>query len=437
MNLTALAILGILAMILLVFLGMNMGMSMFFIGLVGYTIASGSFTKALYLFRTVPYTNSSSFSLAVVPLFILMGTFALQSGMSKGLYDCCEKWMGKFPGGLSFATIVACAGFGAICGSTSATVATMGKLALPEMKRFGYDDGFSAATAAAGGTLGYLIPPSTGFILYGIVATASVGRLFAAGIIPGLLLMFAYVIAAGIACKMNPSMAPRGGSYSIGEKVKSLKGLIPIIVLFGAVVGGMFSGIFSANEAAACGAFLAMLYALIRRKLNFKSLIECLTESVKSTAMVYQMMLGAYIFGYFLTITNLPQNLATTVGSLDINRYLVMLMIIAVYIILGMIMDSIAIILVTVPIFLPVATGLGFDPIWFGVVIVMMMCTGCITPPIGLNVFIAAGVSKGTPLTKIFRGVLPYVFAIVIISVLVVLFPPMSTWLPNLIYGPA
>ena len=412
MSLTLLGILGILVMILLTFLGMNMGMSMFFVGLIGYWIATGSWNQAIFLFRTVPFSNASSYTMVVIPLFVLMGSFALMSGMGKGLYDCCEHWLGRLPGGLSFATLVACGGFGAICGATNATVLTMGKLSYPEMKRFKYDGGLSLATAAAGGTLSWLIPPSTGFILFGVIAACSVGRLFAAGIIPGIILLVAYIAACSILCAINPALGPKGESYPMKAKLKSLLGLIPIVVLFAAVIGGMFSGIFSATEAAAVGCFLAFL------------------------CMVFLIMLGAYVFGYFLTATHLPQDLASLATNMNVNRYVIMLVIVVIYFLLGMVMDSMATVLLTVPIFLPVATGLGFDPIWFGVVIVLIMCAGSITPPICFGVFVASTISSEVRLADVFKRVVPYCIAIFAVTVLVILIPSLATWLPNLIYGP-
>ncbi|MBR5114421.1 MAG: TRAP transporter large permease [Oscillospiraceae bacterium] len=436
MDLTLLGIIGILVMIGLTFLGMNMGMSMFLVGLVGYWVATGSWKQAIFLFRTVPFSNASSYTMVVIPLFVLMGAFALMSGMGKGLYDCCEHWLGRLPGGLSFATLVACGGFGAICGATNATVLTMGRLAYPEMKRFKYDGGLSLATAAAGGTLSWLIPPSTGFILYGVIATCSVGRLFAAGIIPGVILLVAYIVACTVLCIINPSLGPKGQSYTMKEKLKSLVGLIPIVVLFAAVIGGMFSGIFSATEAAAVGCLLAFLYTVFTGKFTFKGFTKALGDSVKSICMVFLIMLGAYVFGYFLTATHLPQDLANLAASMNVNRYVIMLIIVVIYFLLGMVMDSMATVLLTVPIFLPVATSLGFDPIWFGVVIVLIMCAGSITPPICFGVFVSSTISSEVALKDVFKRVVPYCIAIFAVTVLIILFPSLSTWLPTLIYGP-
>jgi tripartite ATP-independent transporter DctM subunit len=432
---TIIGIFGILVMITLIFLGMNMGMAMFCIGFLGVWLADGSFNVAMNILRTVPYTNASNYSYSVVPLFILLGQAAYYSGISGGLYATADKWFSKAKGGLAVATVVACGGFGAICGSTTATAATMGTLALPEMRKYKYDDGLSTASIAAGGTLAYLIPPSTGFILYAIIAEQSIGRMFAAGIVPGVLLMIAYGLTVVFVCKLRPEYAPPVTSHSLKARLRSLTGIIPIAILFIAVIGGMFSGIFTANEAAAVGAFLGLLFMVVRKRFTVKSFVACTLETCKSVAMVFSMMLGAFVFGYFLTLTHLPQNLANFVSELNVSRYVVILVIIFIYVFLGCIMDALATILLTIPIFLPVVADLGFNPIWFGVVVVMLMMMGSITPPIGMNVFVIAGVAKDVPLTKTFRGVVPFCFTILVVILIVVLFPALSLWLPGLLYS--
>ena len=436
MDLTLLALLGIIAMILLLFLGMNIGISMILVGVVGTAIAMDDFGMAVKRLQTVPFTTASTFSYVVIPLYCLMGEFTLESGMSKGLYDCCEKWLGRFRGGLNLATIVSNGVFGAICGSSSAAVATMGRLSLPETRRYKYDDNFSAATCAAGGTLSWLIPPSTGFIVYALSAgNLSVGRLFAAGIIPGIILMAAYMIAGTIVCTINPEMAPRGERYSIGVACKSLIGIIPVVVLFVVVLGGMFSGIFSYTEAAAIGAALAIIYTVIARKFTFKGFVSRCMSALKSSIMVFQIMIGAQVFGYFLTVTNLPQNLAAWISTLDIHRVVIMLMMLLLYIIIGMFMDTLSVVLLTIPIFAPIVTALGYDLIWFGVVVVLCMVLGTITPPIGINLFIAAGIDKNVEISKLMKAVVPYCIALLIVTIICILIPDLSLWLPDLFYG--
>ncbi len=421
-------------MIGIIFLGMNIGMAMFCIGFLGFAYMT-SFHTAMGVLRTVPYTNSSTYSLSVVPLFVLMGQFAYDSGMSSGLFDTADKWLSNTKGGLSMATIAACGGFGAICGSSAATAVTFATISVPEMRKYKYHDGLSAASVAAGGTLSYLIPPSTGFILYGIIAEESIGRLFAAGVVPGLLLVIAYCICTTIICRIRPDYAPPAQGYTMLEKVKSLKGLLPVLVLFIAVIGGMFSGVFSANEAAAVGAFLGMVFTALRRRLTLKSLWSCLIETTKSTAMVFTMLLGAYTFGYFLTITRLPINLADFVGGLNVAPFIIVALIILLYAVLGCIMDGLSIILLTVPIFLPIILNLGYSKIHFGVIIAMVMVLGAITPPIGINIFVVAGAVKDISLPTIYKGILPYCLTLLLMTLIIALFPGLSTWLPNLLYG--
>lgn len=437
MNLTLLAILGIIAMVALLFLGMNIGISMILVGVVGGAIAMGDVNLALKRLGTVPFTTASMYSYVVIPLFVIMGEFTLESGMSKGLYDCCEHWLGKFRGGLNLATIVSNGIFGAICGSSSAAVATMGRLSIPETRRYKYDDNFSAATCAAGGTLSWLIPPSTGFIVYGLTAgNLSIGRLFAAGIVPGIILMIAYMIASTVVCTIHPEKAPRGSSYSMREKLHSLIGIIPTVVLFLVVLGGMFSGIFSYTEAAAIGAFLAMVYTAVAGKMTWKGFWARCLSSLKSSIMVFQIMIAASIFGYFLTVTNLPQNLAAFISGLQVSRVVIMFFMLLLYILIGMFMDTLSVVLLTIPIFAPIVTSLGYDLIWFGVVIVLVMVLGTITPPIGINLFIAAGIDNKIKISGIMKNVVPYCVALLIVTILAILIPQLSLWLPNLIYGP-
>ena len=436
MNLTLLALLGIAAMVALLFLGMNIGITMILVGIAGTAIAVGDLSIALSRLRTVPFTTAQTYSYVVIPLFCLMGEFTLESGMSKGLYDCCERFLGRFRGGLNLATIVSNALFGAICGSSSAAVATMGRLSLPETRRYKYDDNFSAATCAAGGTLSWLIPPSTGFIVYGLTAgNLSIGRLFAAGIVPGIILMVAFMIASTIMCTIHPEMGPKGHVYTVREKLHSLIGIIPIVVLFVVVLGGMFSGIFSYTEAAAIGAFLTIVYTALVGKMTWKGFrMRCLS-ALKSSIMVFQIMIGAAIFGFFLTVTNLPQNLAAFIGGLDVPRVVIMFFMLLLYIFIGMFMDTLSVVLLTIPIFEPIVSSLGYDLIWFGVVIVLVMVLGTITPPIGINLFIAAGIDKNVKISGIMRAVVPYCIALLIVTILAILIPQLSLWLPNLIYG--
>ncbi len=395
------AVAGIIALLLLLFLGMNIGLAMLFVGFSGYAVVV-NLKAALGILQTVPSTQASTYALSVIPLFVLMGNIAFRSGMSQGLYNAGNKWLSRVPGGLACGTILACAGFGAICGSTSATAATMGSIAIPEMKKYGYSDELATGSISIGGTLGIMIPPSTPMIIYGIIAEVSIGRLFAAGILPGLLLSLLYIMTVVIQVKRNPSLAPTGETYTLKEKLASLKDLFSMFILFLGVFFGMFSGLFTINEAAAFGSFLAFIILIVKGRFNMENLYGILFDTVKTTAMAYLMLIGATVFGNFLAITRLPMSLASFIGGLDVSRYVIFAFIVLIYAVLGMLMDALPMIMLTVPIFYPIILRLGFDPIWFGVVIIMVMSLGLITPPVGINCFIISSIAKDVPLSRIF-----------------------------------
>lgn len=434
MNLATVAALGIVVMILLMFLGMNIGMAMFGVGFFGYWYVV-NYNAALGLLRTVPSTLATNYSFTVIPLFILMGNAAFASGLSKGLFDAGSKWLSRLPGGLACATIAACAGFGAICGSTAATSATMGTIAIPEMRNHGYSDSLATGSVASGGSLGVMIPPSTPMIIYGITAEQSIGRLFAGGVFPGILqalLMMAVVI---IAIKIFPNWGPKGFSATWKERFQSLKGLLGVIFLFAAVLGGMFGGLFTINEAAAAGAFLGLCLMVVRRRMNWPNFFDVMKDTVKTSSMVFLLLMGATVFGNFLAITQMPMKLAGYIEGLAISRYLVLTIIVLIYAFLGCVMDALPMMMLTVPIFFPIITGLGFDGIWFGILIILVMNLGVITPPVGLNCYVIAGIAKDIPLSTIFKGALPFCLAILVTIVLITAFPQIALWLPNLIYG--
>ena len=424
------AIIGVIVLLVLLVLGMNIGVTMMCIGFFGYLAVKG-FTPALTLFKNIPFTQATTYSFTVIPLFVLMGNLCFYSGMSGDLYDCAHKLLGGLKGGLACATVAACACFAAICGSTAATAATMGVVALPEMRKNGYDDGLSCGSIAAGGTLGILIPPSTGFIIYGIISGTSIGALFAAGILPGILLACCYIAAIVIVCKIHPDRAPGHLHFTMKEKLISLKGALAMVILFLIVIGGIFLGWFTANEAAAIGASASLIYLIARRKFTWKIFMGCLRDTVKTSGMIFLILIGAYIFGAFLTVTQLPGILAKFVTGLDVSRYLILLVIIIIYAVMGCLMDSLAMVMLTVPIFLPIMQQLGFNDIWYGVLMIMVMEMGLITPPVGMNVYIVAGVAKDVPLQKIFRGVAPMVLAMFIAVFIVCAWQDLSLYLPR------
>ncbi len=431
MDALTIAIIGILVLLILLVMGMNIGICMMAVGFVGYWCIRG-FEPALLLFQKIPFTQASNYSFTVIPLFVLMGQLCYYSGMSKDLFNMFQKLLGNLKGGLAMATVGACACFSAICGSTAATAATMGVVALPEMREHGYEDGLSCGSIAAGGTLGILIPPSTGFIIFGIVAGESIGALFAAGIIPGLILALCYIISIAIVVKIHPEKAPGRMKYTVKEKLASLKGGIAMVVLFVLVIGGMFANFFTANQAAAFGALAALIYLIGRKKFTWKIFISCLKETIKTSGMIFLILIGAYVFGSFLSISQLPMRLADFITSLDVNRYLILLVIIILYAIMGCFMDSLAMVMLTVPIFLPIMKELGFDPIWYGVLMIMVMEMGLITPPVGMNVYIVSGVAKDVPLQKIFAGVAPMVVGMLVAVLIVCIFPQVALFLPHL-----
>lgn len=418
MSVLTIAIIGVIVLLLLLIMGMNIGICMMAVGFFGFWVVRG-LNPALNLFKQIPFTQATTYSFTVIPLFILMGNLCYYSGMSGDLYDCAHKWLGGLRGGLAMATVAACACFSAICGSTAATAATMGVVALPEMREHGYDDGLSCGSIAAGGTLGILIPPSTGFIIYGIVSGTSIGALFAAGILPGIVLALCYIAAIAIVVKVKPEKAPGKMKFTMKEKLKALKGGCAMIILFIIAIGGIFSGWFTANEAAAVGATAALIYLIARKRFTWKVFFSCLRDTVKTSGMIFLILIGAYVFGSFLTVTGLPKALASFVTGLDVSRYLILAVIIIIYAIMGCLMDSLAMVMLTVPIFLPIMQQLGFNDIWYGVLMIMVMEMGLITPPVGMNVYIVAGVAKDVPLQKIFAGVAPMVvgmFVAVIIN---------------------
>lgn len=426
-------LLGVVALLVLLFLGMNIGFTMVVVGFFGYLICT-NMTAALGLFASVPLSTVNNYGLSVIPLFVLMGQFAYYAGISQDLYTFCNKWIGRVPGGLAGATIVACAFFAAICGSATATTATLGVVCLPEMRKYNYKDELACGSIAAGGTLGILIPPSTGFILFAIQAEESIGTMFAAGILPGIFLAAVYVMTIMILVKKNPSLAPKPEKVSFIEKLKAIKGVLAIVILFVIVLGGIFAGIFSANEGAAIGAAGALIFMIGKRKFSWENLKKSCMDTLRTSGMIFMIMIGAYIFGYFLTLTRLPMMLAETVASSNVPDFLVIIAILAIYAVLGCFVDSLPLIVLLTPIFLPIVTDMGFSAVWFGVLMVMIMQLGLITPPVGMCVYVMKGIAKDVSLGRIFKGVIPFVVALIVAVLIVALVEPLSLGLPALMY---
>jgi len=433
MSLSTTGIIGIIVLVVLLYSKMPVGFAMGFLGLIGFSYVV-NFDAGLSLLARDVWDVFSSYNLTVIPLFVFMGQIAFHAGISRRLYDSAYVLLGHRRGGLAMTTVGACAAFSAICGSTNATAATMATVALPEMKRYGYDMGLATGTVAAAGSLGILIPPSVIFIVYGILTEQSIGKLFAAGILPGILLCLLFLLTIHLCVMKNPSLAPPGPKSSIRKKFRSFAGILEVLVLFALVMGGIFFGLFTPTEAAAVGAFMTLLIAIIRKQLYWKAFIQSLADTTKISCMIMVIVTGAVIFGHFMAITRIPYLLADYVSSLPLPPHAIIGVIILVYLIGGCFMDALAMIMLTIPIFFPVVQSLGFDPIWFGVVIVLITEMGVITPPVGINVYVVYGVARDVPLEKIFRGVFPMLISLLVCNLLLILFPQIALWLPGLMH---
>ncbi len=429
----AVGIVGIIVLIILIFSRMHIGISMALVGFVGFAYIVG-FEPALGVLRTVPYSTLSSQNLSVIPLFILMGAFAFTAGISEDLYRAVHKWLGHFRGGLAMATVAACACFAAISGSSLATAATLGKVAMPEMKKYKYDSALATGAIAAGGSIGILIPPSVILIIYGIITEQSIGKLFLAGFIPGLLEAVFYIITIIIITRINPALGPRGPRASMNERMVSLFKVWEVIVLFVVVIGGIYLGVFTPTEAAGVGAFGTFCFVIYRKKLTWESFKSSLLQTTKTTGMLFMVVMGAMILGYFFSVSRLPFELATWVGGLTVNRYVILVLILIAVGVLGCLMDSMAIVLLTVPVFYPLVQNLGFDPIWFGILVVRVTEMGLITPPVGLNVYIIHGITR-VPMGTIFKGVIPFLIADILEIMLLIAIPEITLFLPGLMDG--
>ena len=424
------ALFGFGLMFALMLVRVPIGIAMGIAGVVGYGI-EGGWGPAFAQLGQVPWAIVTDYSFSVIPMFVLMGAFVAAAGMSRDLFHMGETWFGHQRGGLAVGTVAACAGFAAINGSSVATAATMTNVALPEMRKRGYDPGLAAGVIAAGGTIGIMIPPSVIFVLYGIMTETDIARLFFAGIVPGLLAVVMYAITINIVGRMRPGALPRGERWPWAERWRSLRNIWPAALLFAFVLGGLYGGFFTTTEAAGAGAMGALLLGVARRALGPAAIMECLVESLKVTASIFVVIIGAYLFGYFLTITQTTQAIVTWMSGLPIGPYGVLALVLAGYLVLGAIMDELAMILLTVPIVFPVMVGLGFDPIWFGVIIVMAVTLGMICPPVGINVFVINSIARDVSLPRIYRGVAPFIVSDVVRLVVLCAFPGISLFLPS------
>ncbi len=418
----------------LLILGAHLGLAMSAVAIFGTSMIIG-LDGALSLAGLSVYESAQSFDLSVIPLFVLMGTFASKSGISADLFSAFNTWLRHRKAGLAHASIAACAAFGAVCGSSLATAATMGQVALPEMKRFGYSGKLATGSIAAGGTIGILIPPSVIMLIYGILTETSIGDLFLAGIIPGILLTLFFMITVIIFTRLDPTAAPsitQRSDPQLPSEKSALTKVWPTLLLFLLVIGGIYSGVFTPTEAAGFGAVGALVIGLLMKRLNWQTVAQSLTDTVQTTSMIFLILIGAILFSAFLSLSGTPALMGSWVVGLDLTPLLTIALIVVIYILLGAFLDTMAMIILSVPIFFPIVMDLGFDPVWFGVLVVLMVELALITPPMGINVFVIKGLSKEVPLSQVFIGVLPFCMALLLMIMLVISVPELVTFLPNL-----
>jgi tripartite ATP-independent transporter DctM subunit len=437
MSPTLIGIIGIVVMILFFLTRMPVAYVMAMIGFIGFSTMV-SFKGGLNLLAKDFYEVFSNYDLTTIPLFILMGQLAFSSGISRRLYDTAYKFLGSIRGGLAIATVSACTAFGAVCGSSAATAATMATVGLPEMKRFRYADELSAGSVASGGGLGMIMPPSVVLIIYGILTEQSIGKLFVAGILPAILVTILFIFTISIWCAFNPGQGPSGESFPWKDRLQSLLDLGETLAVFALVMGGLFFGLFTPTEAAAVGVFGVLAASLIHRQLTWPAFKEALFETLRTSCMVMILIAGATVFGKFMAVTRIPFNIASWIGGFDLPPVVVLGMVVSVYFLGGCFMDSLALVMLTVPIFFPLILQIGYDPIWFGIIIVMVTEMGVITPPVGINVYVVYGVARSLPgglrLESIFKGILPFLAAVVVGIIIMMIFPQIILYLPNLIY---
>ncbi len=430
MSPTLVGILGLAGLFLLIFLRVPIGIALAIAGALGYWALSG-LDPTLALLGSVPFEIAYNYDLSIIALFVLMGNLAMVSGMSRDLYAMARSLVGHWPGGLASATVVGCAGFAAVSGSSLASAVTMGRVALPEMRRHNYHPRLATGCVAAGGTLGILIPPSTGFIIYALLTEESIGQLFLAGVLPGILLTGLFMATIAILTRLNPAIGPKADRLSWGERLRSVGRSFSLIGIVFAVLGGIYFGVFTPVEAAAIGAFLTLVLTVVRRRLTLETLKFCILETVKTFAFVYLIVIGAFLFNPFLAVTQIPANLAAAMPGLDLPPVAILIVIVIGYIILGTFLEGLAMMVLTLPIVFPLIRDMGYDPIWFGALLVVILEMSLISPPLGLNVFVVKGIAEGVPMGEIFRGIIPFWGAMLICAALLIAFPDIALFLPE------
>jgi C4-dicarboxylate transporter, DctM subunit len=417
------------------FLRVPIGAAMLLTGLCGTWIVTGSLTPALAALKTLTFDTFSSHSLSIIPLFLLMGQFATRSGLSDALFRAMADWVGHRRGGLAIAAVGACAGFGAVCGSSLATAATMGQVALPELRRNGYSGALATGVLAAGGTLGILIPPSIILVIYAVLTEQNIVKMFMAALVPGIFAALGYILTVAIFVRVSPNSSGALPRKSMAERFASLRGVWPVAAIFVLVIGGIYAGLFTPTEGAAVGAVATGFYALATGRLNWSSLVDCALETASATAMIYFVILGAAVFNTFLALTQLPQAAADWVQVSGFAPLVILTLILICYLLLGCVMDSLSMMLLTIPVFFPVVMALDFGltpeetAIWFGILVLIVVEVGLITPPVGLNLFIINSMAPGVPLSETYRGVLPFVASDIVRTAILVMFPSITLWL--------
>jgi C4-dicarboxylate transporter, DctM subunit len=425
------ALLGFVAIFVLALLRLPLSFSMGLVGVAGIGLTRG-WEPALASTAQVVYETGFAYTLSVIPLFILMGNFVARAGLAHELFSAAEAFVGHFRGGLAHATVAACAGFGAICGSSIATAATMGKVAYPSMKKLGYSDTLSTGVIAAGGTLGIMIPPSTIMVIYGIITETNIGKLFAAGVIPGILTALLMMASIAYMTYKDPEHAPAGKRSTWPERWAALRGIWGVALLVVVVLGGIYGGLFTATEGAGFGAAGAFLFALARGRLTWAILTQVLVESARTTAMLFTLLIAATIFANFVNFTSMPGDLKEWITHLGLSPVMLITAMMLVYIVLGTVMEELTMVLLTIPLFFPIVTSLGYDPVWFGVLIVMIVQIGLISPPVGMNMFVLNALLPNVGLAKIYKGCWPFVLVMTFVLGLLIAFPQLSLWLPSL-----
>jgi tripartite ATP-independent transporter DctM subunit len=427
---TTIGILGMAALLVLLALRMPIGIAMSLVGAIGIAVLNSP-NAALHSLGSFPFSHAAAQAFAVIPLFVLMGNFAAASGMGRDLYAAAHAWVGHRRGGLASATIMACAGFAALSGSSVASAVTMGRVCLPEMRRYRYDPRLATGVIAAGGTLGILIPPSTVLVVYALLTEQSIGRLFLAGFLPGVLLTALFVLTVMILCTFRPDFGPPGEPLPARERMQALGGAAAFLSVVIITIGGIYAGIFTVTEAAGVGAILTMGHALLRRKLTWPVLIESLLQTVRTTAMVFLILIGAHLFTPFLALSRIPVDLANLLVGMDLSALGVLAILLGTFLVLGMFLEGFAMMVLMVPIVFPIITALDINPIWFGIFMVIVLEMGLISPPVGINVFVVKGVAEDVPMRAIFAGILPFWLAMVLCIGVLVAFPQIAMFLPD------